>query len=265
MLVTEPGKAPRRVPARLIGRVVIVGNVPMESAVVTLFVQQGTPVIFFDRRDLRPAITLLCEERGPQRRSRQHLLFRRPPTSERIRLWLRSKRRLSVVRVLKRLSRRLAKRFEREGLREEDYDALLRTLRRSNPRWQVLVGVLRGMMLEFVIPLLQRARLDPHCGVLHPAEDFGLGLDFCFVLEPEIHLQALRFFKDPTRRGHLPWFPRGKDMQEIVLRFENNKKNLEAQVQALIDELLDLMRDVDGGDLSRMLRHRRQQKVAKDL
>ena len=92
-----------------------------------------------------------------------------------------------------------------------------------------------------------------------------MGLDFCFVLEPEIHLQALRFFKDPTRRGHLPWFPQGKEMQEIVLRFENGKENLEAHVQALIDELLDLMRDVDGSDLSRMLRHRRQQKVAKDL
>ena len=164
MLVTEPGKAPRRVPARLIGRVVIVGNVPMESAVVTLFVQQGTPVIFFDRRDLRPAITLLCEERGPQRRSRQHLLFRRPPTSERIRLWLRSKRRLSVVRVLKRLSRRLAKRFEREGLREEDYDALLRTLRRSNPRWQVLVGVLRGMMLSSLFRCCNGRGLIPTAG-----------------------------------------------------------------------------------------------------
>lgn len=237
----------------------------MESAVVTLFAQQGTPVIFLERKDLRPAITLLCEERGPQRRTRQHLLFRQPPSSERVGLWLRSKRRLSVVRVLRKLSRKLAKRFEKGDLCEKDYEALLRTLRRSNPRWQVLVGILKAMMLEFVIPLLQRAKLDPHCGVLHPAEDFGLGLDFCFVLEPEIHLQALRFFKAPNRRGHLPWFPQGEEMREIVLRFENSKENLKAHVQALIDELLELMREVGGDDLSHMLRHRRRQKAAEDL
>ncbi|RLA84487.1 MAG: hypothetical protein DRG31_04860, partial [Deltaproteobacteria bacterium] len=39
---------------------VIMGNVAMESRVVTLFAQQGTPVLFLYSKDSWPAITLLC-------------------------------------------------------------------------------------------------------------------------------------------------------------------------------------------------------------
>ncbi|HDG98384.1 MAG TPA: hypothetical protein ENG73_09500 [Desulfobacterales bacterium] len=258
VIVKEQGKAERRVPARLIGRVVIVGNVPMESGVVTLFACQGTPVLFLDTKESRPAITMLCEERGPQRWTRQHLLFRRPPSADRLRMWLQSRRRASIIRVVRRLSPRLGRDFQRGGFREEHYQELLRPLRRNNPRWQVLVGMLRAMTLEFIVPFLERAKFDPHCGVLHRGEDFGLALDFCWVLEPELHYQALRFFKDPSRRGGLPWRPHGEEMREVVQRFENRKPYLRSEVQALIDEILDLMRQADGDDLSRLLRHRRQ-------
>ena len=259
MLVKEPGKAERRVPARLIGRVVIVGNIEMESGVVTLFAQQGTPVLFLDSKDSRPAITLLCDERGPQRWTRQHYLFRRPPSSERFSMWLESRRRLSIIKTVRRLSPRLGKKFQREGFREKHYQALLKPLGRNNPRWRVLVGMLRAMTLEFVIPFLERAKLDPHCGILHRGEDFGLALDFCWVLEPELHYQALRFFKDPSRRGGLPWRPQGDEMREVIQRFENRKGYLSSEVQALVDEIIELMRQVDGDDVSCMLRHRGQQ------
>ena len=265
MLVTEPGKAPQRVPARLIGRVVIVGNVPMESGVVTLFAEQGTPVLFLDSKGSRPAIALLADERGPQRWRRQHLLFRRPPTSERLRMWMRSRRRVTTIRVIRRLSPRLGKALQREGFRDGHYEAILKPLKRNNPRWQVLVGMLRAMFLELVIPLLERAKFDPHCGVLHRGDDFGLAQDVCWVLEPELHLQALRFFRDPSRRGGLPWRPEGEEMREVVLRFENQKEHLQSEVQSLLDELVELMRQTDGDDLSRMLRHRRREASAEGL
>ncbi|MFN3531862.1 MAG: CRISPR-associated endonuclease Cas1, partial [Candidatus Brocadia sp.] len=48
IVVKEGKKSGRRVPARMIQRVIITGNIKLETSLITLFTQNNVPVTFLD-------------------------------------------------------------------------------------------------------------------------------------------------------------------------------------------------------------------------
>lgn len=264
LLIQEAGKASRWIPLRQLERVVLFGNMTLETSILCSLAEEGIPILLINGKGSKPVMVSKIESSGVQKNTRQHFYFRRPPYTEEINNWLISKRKSVILKVFKKISSKLQKKLAKEGLSETRYMEIIEHLKKNNPRWQILNGILRAMLLEFLLPLIEKAKLDPHCGVKNRGVDFGFALDLCWVFEPEIHYQTMRFFKDPARRGGLPWFPSGDLLKEIVVRFEERRKFLLSEVNVLLDELNDLLRQIDGDVVPSLLRRRRSSAAQPD-
>ena len=69
--VHQSNSAGQRVPARLVRRAIVVGNVALDSASLTLLAQRGVPVTLLDRRGEPLAMVLGFQDGVRQRRVRQ--------------------------------------------------------------------------------------------------------------------------------------------------------------------------------------------------
>lgn len=264
LLIQEQGKAPRWVPLRQLERVVFFGNMTLEMAILCALAEEGIPVLLIGGKGSRPVMVSKIDDRGVQKSTRQRYYFRRPPFSEEVMHWLTSKRKIIILKIFKKLSPKIHKKFAKEGINDTRYLEIIEHFRKSNPRWSVLVGIINAMLLELLLPVIENARLDPHCGVKNRGVDFGFALDLCWVFEPEVHYQAIRFFKDPARRGGLPWYPSGELLKELVTRFEERKKFLISEAKLLLDELNDLLRQINGDVVPSLLRRRRRNTAQSD-
>ena len=246
--ISENGKAPRRIPARIIGRVVIVGNLRIEAGAITLFTENNIPVTFLDNRGKEIAVALGYNDGFSRYYEAQKLLISRTEHIERIKDWIKAKRRRLQLLVLKRLSKELSNKFINEGFREKDY-LLIFDRQRPRETWEIVLNVINGIFREMVISCLIRAGLDPHLGVLHRRHNFGLALDICYILEPEMHLQGIRFLRGAQRKGYIErtsdgWMVSKEGMKDIALRFENRREMIVEFVESLIDDIFEMIREL---------------------
>ncbi|MFN3533313.1 MAG: hypothetical protein ACK41Q_12510, partial [Candidatus Brocadia sp.] len=87
--------------------------------------------------------------------------------------------------------------------------------------------------------------LDPHMGVMHRRRDFGLALDICFILGPEIDIQSVQFLcgkRDMDHRKNKEIL--SDDMKAIAARFENRKDTLVSMTEHIIDGMFELIREL---------------------
>src|SRR6516165_10463249 len=72
--VEQPNCAGQRVPARLVCRAVVLGNVTLDTASLTLLAQRGVPITLLDRNGEPLAMVLGVHDGTRQRRTRQAAL-----------------------------------------------------------------------------------------------------------------------------------------------------------------------------------------------
>ncbi len=248
--IKEDGKAGRRIPARLIGRVVIIGNISLESGAITLFTDRDVPVTFINYRGESAAVAMPYNEKLARHYEEQKIFLETEENAGRFRSWLHAKRKELQLQVAQRLSKRLAVKFAAAGFREKDYRNIILQFRTCNEdQWQVILSIAGNLFREITVGRLIKADLDPHMGILHRRHNFSLALDLCHILEPETEIQCLQFIKAAREKGYMikeqgTWRATKDGMKDIIHRFENRRKLIQDNVERLIDDIFELMREL---------------------
>jgi CRISPR/Cas system-associated endonuclease Cas1 len=239
----------RRVPVRLVSRVVIIGNVKIEAGAVTLFTENDIPVVFMNYAGEEVAVAIPYNHRLAKHYEEQKVYLATPESGERFMKWVETKRMVIQVDVLRRLVKKMAYGL-RFGLGEGDYQELLSRLKTvGEEQWLGVTGAVTNLLRAQVIEHLLRADLDPHLGVMHRRHNFGLALDICHILSAEVDMQGIQFFRSGNEKVFLErkgggWTLTGSGMRNLIQRFENRRAALDATVEIVIDELFELMREL---------------------
>ena len=248
--IREEGKASRRVPVRLISRVVIIGNLKLEAGVITLFTDNKVPVTLISRKGESVAVVMPYHDNLPLYYQSQKAFLSTEKNINRFKDWLYARRRFLEIYVLKRLSVKIAGEFIRQGFRMRDYR---RVIARFNPfgkaRWDIVKAVVENLFREMTVSCIIKADLDPHTGAMYRRHNFSLVLDICYIIEPLIDLQTIQFLRiagkeDYLTKGAEGWSITDKGIKDIVQRYENSRKKLHPSVERLIDNLFELMREL---------------------
>jgi hypothetical protein len=251
--IKEEGRAGRRIPARLIGRVIIIGNLRFEAGVVTLFTGNDIPVTFINHRGDAAAVAMPYNHHLPRHYEEQKVFLENEENEDRFKRWVYAKRREAQIRVVKRLSKGVARSFAEKGFREKDYQQFIEefkpTGQAKDEYWRVACGIVSNLFREMAIGCVVKADLDPHLGVIYRRHNFGFALDLCRVLEAEIDLQCIQFLKGAKEReflikGSAGWAVSKEGMKDIIHRFENRRKQLQEIVERLMDDIFEMMREL---------------------
>ncbi|MGQ3685904.1 MAG: CRISPR-associated endonuclease Cas1 [Candidatus Loosdrechtia sp.] len=256
IVVKEEGKSGRRVPARVIQRVVITGNIKLETGLITLFTQNNVPVTFLDKKGDRVAVTLPYKDYLPGQYKAQKTFFESDYSRRRYMIFLRAYRQRVQIDVLKRLlKRQVPEKFVTVGLKEEDYRQVIDVaIAPYGQKFQQVRNAVAAVFTEMVVGKLIASELDPHMGVMHRRRDFGLVLDICHIFGSEIDIQSIQYLKGRKRTGHYAKEMSSVDMKDIAVRFENRKETLVLMTDHIIDGIFELIRELRiSGESSRFL------------
>lgn len=249
VLIRQPEQACQRIPARLVGRVVIIGNVRIDAAAITLFTEHGIPVVFMSRSGSEVAVAIPYNHRLARHYEEQRVFLENEGNIKRYLSWMMTRRMAVQTAVLKRLFKDKARAF-RFGVGDGNYQALISGIKPvDEARWSVAKGILNSLFRGLVIEHLSAAGLDPHTGVLHRRHNFGLALDICHVLEAESDLLCIQFFRATENRSLLEmsgggWAITDAGVRDIAHRFEDRRQILTGLIESVIDNLFDLMREL---------------------
>jgi len=250
VLITSRGKASRRVPARLMSRVVIIGNVRVDAAAITLFTENDIPVVFLNRSAEEVAVVVPYNHRLPDHYERQKVFLESLQNAGRFRKWADTRRMLIQSNVLRRIYRSLAPRLK-YGIGEGNYQELLSGMKpQDEERWMAVMNVVNNLLRGLIVGHITKAGLDPHMGVIHRRRNFGLVLDICYIMGAESDMQGLQFFRCAKNNNYIEkkgqrWTVTDAGMRNIIQRFENRRQSLENMTAQIIDEIFELMRELN--------------------
>lgn len=243
-------RAGRRVPARLISRVIITGNVKLDASVITLFTESGKPVTFLNRKGEVLATAFGMINPNWRIKERQAILFTNSLYRPRVLNWIIARRRNNQMRLLKDLSCKEVGLLTRKGLREKDFKRIIASyLPEDENLVRVIRGTVTGLMNESIADCLLASELDPHLGALHRRYNLGLVRDLAYIMETEAIRQTIRFFRMKRWEFYLDsvereWLLNAGGMKSIAMRFENQRKEVEEMIDSLIDDIFQLMREL---------------------
>lgn len=236
--IEQQGRAGRRVPVRLIRRVVIVGNVVMDTGSLALFAARGVPVTLLNRACDPVATVLGAEDGDRQRRARQAALLEDRKRCERVAAWLSAWERGRQLVAVSRMDSALAFRWRREGFRRSDYEAWVSAVSRSRSVPDRARAFFRGALQELVAVGVTAGGWDPHCGVLNAAQPLGFVKDCVTAL----HADADRMWLDVAaeRSGRAP----EAATESLALRFEAARPRVEALIRRMLDQYAELLWEI---------------------
>lgn len=239
----------QRVPVRFVSRVVVMGNVKLESAAITLFTENNIPVVFMNHRGEELAVTIPYNHRLARHYEEQKVFLETKEKIERYTKWDETKRMVIQTGVLRRLFPEIACKI-RYGLGDGNYQRLISRVKPPEEnKWVVVTGIVGNLFRGLIIEHLLRAGIDPHLGILQRRHNFGLALDICYIMEAESDMQSLQFFRYARSRPYIErkgnsWTVTDIGMRNITQRFENRREALSNIIESIIDELFELMREL---------------------
>jgi hypothetical protein len=245
--VKQEGKSGRRIPVRLVGRAVIIGNVRLDAGIITLFADNDIPVIFMNRKGEEAAVTIPFNHHLPKHHEEQKIFLYSEKNTLAFKTWLFSQKRKLQINTIKRLSEAAAEKMLSSGFRDKDYRLFIsRFISGKEDQYRVVKGIVSNLIKEMVVESLIKADLEPHTGVLNRRHNFGLALDICQAVEPEADLQSIGFLKacHATPPDSQKWNISGDEIKDIAQRFENKRRIVHETIEMIIDELFRLMREM---------------------
>jgi CRISPR/Cas system-associated endonuclease Cas1 len=242
-------KAGQRVPGRLLGRVVIMGNVRLDAAAITHWAEMGVPVLFMNSSATETALTIPYNHHLPVHYRRQKILFETPSRTKHFLEWAIIRREIVCNNVAGRLLRAIGGEPV-SGIGEGNYQQILvRLIPAGQERWKVVTGVLNNLFRELITEKLIKAGLDPHVGAMNRRRHFGLSIDIEHILGAEADIQAVQFFRSEVAaplliKGKEGWTVTAAGMRNIAHRFENRRVVLANMIDKIIDEIFEIMREI---------------------
>jgi CRISPR/Cas system-associated endonuclease Cas1 len=233
--VTPKGKAGRRIPARLIGRVVIFGNVRVGIDMIVLFAARGIPVSFYSRKG-EPLATALPRMPVPGvNADRLRDAMETAGGMERLADWMKSRRTAFMLEWLREAGHPMAAAIESSGLDEASYERAAARRFGDAARYAETAGLLRGMVEETALNVIVKAGLDAHIGIRQNGRDFGLCADFGWIMRGEIDRMACVIAGEGAS---------GRKLLIAAARvFEAGRREIRTRLRALTGEMLNVARN----------------------
>lgn len=236
--IERGSRAGQRVPARLVRRVVVVGNVTLDTGSLTLLARRGVPIALLDRRGEPLAMVLGLEDGSLQRRVRQAALSEDREKRERIAAWLDAWERGRQLSLVRRLDPARARLWRQTGFRQRDYEEWIVAQARARAQDSGARAVLRGALQELVASEILAGGWDPHAGVRHNGTVLGFVKDCVSVLHPDV--DSIWVMLPLREQGE----PRSERMRKVVSRFESARGRLESLVRLMLDQYGRLLLEI---------------------
>ncbi len=234
--VEQRGTAGRRVPVRLIRRVLIAGNVALDAESLTAFAERGVPVTLLNREGQPVAMVVGCTAGLVSRRAEQAAALEDPRLRERLSAWLRAWERGRRLALASRVDPITAARWRQAGLRARDYDLWLARqahVRGAPPRRR---GFFQAALHTLVLERVSETGWDPHLGVLHRGS-LGLVRDCVAAIQADADLVWLE-------SGGLESVPSdGAMSQDLAAHLETHRPRLKALLRRLLDQYESIIRE----------------------
>jgi CRISPR/Cas system-associated endonuclease Cas1 len=246
--VAGDGKAGRRIPARLIDKVIVFGNVKIEAEIITLFAGHNVPMVFINKKGGEAAVAMPRNDHVENHHDEQKVILANEENIKAYMAWMDDLRKLVRLDVLEKISKNVAAHYRDNGFCEQDYRGfIMRTSWIHEKKWRAAVGVVNGLSLGLVLRCLTDARPGPHLGVLHRRQNYGLALDVRSIINAEFDLLTLQFLKDnPDGRSFVRtadrWLLTREGIRDIADRYENRKQTIRGLAEQVIDSLFSLIR-----------------------
>ncbi len=249
--IKEKEKAGRRVPLRFIDQVIIAGNVVIETGVITLLAEHGVPVLFLNKKNGIKATVLESDTTYTILKEKMERLRLSIEGQKRVRQWLNARRRNLQRRLLIELNKGFRWRIKKKGLKEEDYTHYITTLLLKEIKdgsIKPVQNILDGLIHETVLKKVLEAELDPHISFLHACQNFAFIKDLSYALEAEKDRQTIQFFKSPCAEQFIcrkdgVWDINSRGMKNIVVRFENHRERFLKDIDLLLIDFFELLRE----------------------
>ncbi len=247
--IEASGQAGKRVPLRMIERVVVVGKVSLDSSIITLLASYDIPVFFFNKSGKEIALTLSPGQGRLRYSHRQRIFLASKENLDRYINIMRSWRRRLQLHLLKKLLKDPDKLrwYRLHGIKEQEYAELLKPfIERHGPRYRVVKEIVHCLFLELLITKLRSAGLEPDIGIIHYRQRMGLALDLCYIMEPEQHLLTIQTLR--TRQIHQLIDPKGvthEGMKNIIQRFENKLQYLLPVINGIIENIIEAIEELE--------------------
>jgi hypothetical protein len=191
---------------------------------------------------------MVCyDEKLPPYYHRQKVFYRSPRNRERFLNIVRHWRRRVQVSALKRFSKTLFKSYKQQGLKDEAFKKIIRneTLLYYD-RYSMVYSIVRGLLCQLILTELKKARLDPAIGVIHRRHPHALVQDIAYMLDAEVHVQALQFFRTKTLESLITSIGvTSEGMHNIALRFENRKMVIRDLINQVIDSIIEAIIELE--------------------
>ena len=245
--IERPMKAGQRIPLRLISRVFLVGDIKISSAAILAFAEHNIPLIVANNSGKDKTALLPYNHKLPKYYKEQRVILENKNNINRYMEWVETYRSLMQIRVIKRF---LPGEKIRNEIGEGDYKLLLRKLMPQDLNFWFAVKdtvsyLLRGLIIENLI----KAKLDLHIGAYFRRANFGFVMDMSYLLEAKADEQAIMFFK---QKDYQTFFQKESNLvkltkdghKNIVHRFENKRDALDGQINKIIDDFFNLVREL---------------------
>ncbi|RMG05276.1 MAG: hypothetical protein D6726_01580 [Nitrospirae bacterium] len=245
--ITQEGVAGRRVPFQMVEHAVILGNINLETDVLSTLSEHNIPVTIFSRKGENTTMLVCYNEKFPPYYHKQKLFYRQPHGKNRYLNIVKHWRRKTEIYALKRYSKKLFEKAKNENFKDGTFQKIIKseTLFLQD-RYKMVYRLVRGLLCQLILTQVRRAQLDPSLGVIFRHHPHGLVLDIAYMLDPEVHLQTLRFFNkkgDEILITNIGVTSEG--MRDIALRFENRRASITELVRRVIGSIIEGIRDLE--------------------
>jgi CRISPR/Cas system-associated endonuclease Cas1 len=251
IVIKQQANALRRIPIRLIGRVAIFGNVKLQTEVINLLTENHIPITFMNMKGHEVAVTIPYNHHQLRHYEEQKIFFETEKNIERFKIWITSKRRKLQLHTIRRLSKKTTNEFILKGFREKDYQSfIIKFIHCKEEQWKTITETINNLLRTMVIESLLRAGIDIHMGIIHRRDNFGLALDICHIFGAEVDIQGIQFLNMAKKNNYIffktqnGWKISKEGIRDIIHRFENRKRFLYEEIEKVIDEYFELIREL---------------------
>ncbi len=239
-LITSRNKAARRIPVSAIDKVVIIGNIRIDADSITLCADNNIPVLFISQRNTEKAFILPYNHKLPRHYKEQRIIIQSEDTQRRYKNWIQTRRAMMQIEIFKEIFKKYSLPNE---IGEGNYQFIINKISQSYSSWSMIKDIIENFIRAIILGRILHAGLDPHFGIINKRFNFGLLLDFSLIFEPEADFQTIKFFK--SHKVEIENFELSENnIKSIIDRFESRRQRISQQVETVIDELFEIIKDL---------------------
>lgn len=241
LLIKSHQTADKRIPIKMISRVVIFGNISIESDVLTFLAQHNILVLFISSWARQQSILMPFNYGLPSLCMRLELIAKDETKKEEFKQWAREMRVFLERYIISKLS------HSRPNIYGDDYRKVIYFfMPEDKEKWVIVKKILKALFWSLILEEIVNNNLDPHCGIINHRCTFGLVKDYAYILKPEIDLQALQFFKSDSidiliEGANKSCLLTARGIYNIVNNFENKQYTAKKLIANISNKLSELM------------------------